>query len=133
MLSVCEEVVMGVVVKVFPVELCMLCKKRKSLPLRIVCHRIDTFVITVYLCLTEHMQETFTYPLGILILLRVETVCSTSSKVFVYRVTADSLDRLSDSSHFCWNLRLAEVSICPNQKKHRANCCAVWMQSSQAT
>lgn len=94
----------------------MLC--RKTLLLRVFHHWIDTFVITVYLCVSlKHTKETLTCPLGIVVLVRVETVSGTLSKVFVYRITDDSLDRLSDTSHFCWSLRLAEASTYPNNKK----------------
>lgn len=53
-------------------------------------------------------KETLICPLVILILVSVETISGTLSKVFVCMVRADSSDRLSDTSHFSWNLRLAK-------------------------
>lgn len=52
-----------------------------------------------------------TCPLGILIFMTVEILMDTLLQAFVYRVTAASLDRLSGTSHFCWNLQLEDISI----------------------
>lgn len=117
---------MGVVVKFFPVELCEFlipaCCAKGKVPTSLSFPSLDWCIChhCVSLSYRAHTKETLTCPLGILILVRVETVSSTLCKVFVYsRVTADSLDSLSDTSHFCQNLRLAEVSVYPNQKSHK--------------
>lgn len=83
----------------------MLCKKPESPYFLEFSITEITHLSSLYtLSYRPHGRETLTCPLGILILVGVEIVSGTLSKVFVHRVTADSSDRLSDTSHFCWSL-----------------------------